>query len=967
MTAQLGDESGKSHQFESSDPALWSFLLSDARASATRALDPSVVTESDADGLALMSKSSTKWYEDMARSAAEVEVVVTPGIVTLALISCIDGWEVGGEAIAYLWSELPEFSGVHDVLVSAHRLVHTLALADDEANDRNAIADAATDLASALRQASRYDVAIAAAISAANIGTDPSRRIAASEHAREAAIAIDRRDYAGHALALRAKALTDLAREDPTMRPMAFDAILTALRHASEGSTVPASASEIWRAIKSSEDMKSLQPLWLLAFSELKHDDPDVLASMLRARRLLAPTWDLKSHELVSLASDIRNFYVDVENQRLRLEPVERGEYVEASWRTWSFDDPSYRHAIPHGSSITREKDLDRILLVMNHELTHVFSMMSGIGLAMTALRAALLNTEVTLWTFSASATYVDLPRIGVAPLAKGDVTALSEAEQALETSRKIQILQAVWNPWFEGVAAFGELAGDPTSEDIASNIGDVLANLVDVPPPEDANDLEHLLLERRTEWENRYAAAQRGEGADRLQAYLDRFHGKFLAGYVAVRMVVAAWRSKLEVPLNGSAATRLLLHLIRFGSFDAVPPLSLPSTEFAASARQSMTDWVARMADITADELRTLAVAKDSYTWKHGLLVKTSGSVKESEELVGTRFRQFVLEAAAALVGENADPSRVTTASEFCRAIMSSAANALTLAEPPEEIATQLLNAMQAVMGMVPLGQVTAPFWLNRPTGSFICMIRTTEHNVADDGPSYDVLSTPLTETEFQELEAAEARSMLPRMTVTRLADVVQANEAWGQRGHGRNVVAFQYGDWLKVQLRGPMFGASSSNEMSNAVRARLSPPMLVQTETKFIASGVAGALRTIGWIDGADRWYVGTEPVPVEAWAAHVKRLAQEVAKEDDTTVEVEAGRELLRRLGLSPELIDDLVTRGIRALADERNTVQSIASFAHNTGFSPVATGQAAEASVPPLFEHGRHGWDIIAARR
>jgi hypothetical protein len=716
-----GDESGASFSFEHDDPQYWPFLLGDARATAERALDPRLVTDADADGLEHMSQAKTNWYKNMTISAAECGIDVTPGIVTYALIGCLLKWDGNGETLMFLWDYLPEIKlepREAAVLVGAHRLLHSLALADNVPQSRAAIATAATDLAIAFQQSSRYEDAIAAALLAANIAQDANGRLAASELLKESAVAAGKQDVLGLALAFRARALVELASGDGTLRHAAFDAVFDALRYAPSGDAEAPAGSELWRALQVSDDLTPFRPLFKLAFVEPPTDDPGKAVSFERAARLLRPAWDFDATQLSSLASDINTLYVDVENKRGQIEPPGQEEVVEAKWATWSFDNPAYRRAIPHGTSIKREKHLDQILLVISHELAHIFSMNSGIGVAVIALRAAAFGREEVLWTFLTSEEYATAPVVGVAPLIEGDLLALAEAEQALEISRKLQILQGVWNPWFEGVAAFNELAADPTAEGTGSSIGDVLANIVDQSLPQNDPDLERTVLGRRTELELRYADAQRGEGHDRLRAYLDEFHAKYLPGYLAVRMVVAAWRSQLEKPLSGSEAARILLHLIRFGSLDAVPPLNMPSSEFAAAARRQMVDWVAQTAAISAEDLLTcLARSTDPFVWDHGRLVTLSVSMEESSTRMHERYQQFVLEATASLVGANAAVDRVANANESCREMMASAAAALTSSKPNLGLADDLFYELQDFLGLLPLGQVSAPFWLNRPT----------------------------------------------------------------------------------------------------------------------------------------------------------------------------------------------------------------------------------------------------------
>jgi hypothetical protein len=249
------------------------------------------------------------------------------------------------------------------------------------------------------------------------------------------------------------------------------------------------------------------------------------------------------------------------------------------------------------------------------------------------------------------------------------------------------------------------------------------------------------------------------------------------------------------------------------------------------------------------------------------------------------------------------------------------------------------------------------------------VCLIRTTEHNATNDGPSYDLLVTQLFASEFEQLEAEMALRNASRMTVTRLADLVMAHEEWPHRGHGRNLLAFQCGNWLYVQQRGMLFGAETPDKLIEDVRTRLNPSVLLQAETRFIATGVPGAQRTLKWIDAVKEWKAGRRSLPIEEWAHHVRLLADDVATHDLSTIETSAGSELLVRLLGSSELAASLIASGIRGAADAQHSVRSTVALVHQTAFSPAQHPTNMEpqyVSTHPLFEKGQHGWDVIAAR-
>jgi hypothetical protein len=113
-----------------------------------------------------------------------------------------------------------------------------------------------------------------------------------------------------------------------------------------------------------------------------------------------------------------------------------------------------------------------------------------------------------------------------------------------------MHILQRVWTPWLEGVAAFLELASDPSEGDVSSLIGEVLANLVDAYVSEAGSGINvEALMKSRAETERLYTDLLATSARPRLRHYLGTRWWKYGPGYLAVRAVVDALRHARRGP----------------------------------------------------------------------------------------------------------------------------------------------------------------------------------------------------------------------------------------------------------------------------------------------------------------------------------------------------------------------------------------------------------------------------------
>src|SRR5581483_7526038 len=181
------------------------------------------------------------------------------------------------------------------------------------------------------------------------------------------------------------------------------------------------------------------------------------------------------------------------------------------------------------------------------------------------------------------------------------------------------------------------------------------------------------------------YAEAIASRSAHRLRTYLVRNPRKYLAGYLAVRSLVAAWRSTLGEPLSGNQAFRILLHMTRFSDFEAIPDLGLPLKEFQQAAITKHLEWVQTMTAASAEDLRKIlgpyeSGSKDklAFRWVKGKLEEAAHDAATDER--GRHKLEALLEQClSSLVGTRAPLDRVKGASQTCYAVLAAAAKSLT------------------------------------------------------------------------------------------------------------------------------------------------------------------------------------------------------------------------------------------------------------------------------------------------
>lgn len=741
---------------------------------------------------------------------------------------------------------------------------------------------------------------------ASNFAVSASERATACTIGARAAARAEMRDLmALHLAYLVAAKVQEAANcpEDAALRVRAVVAMHTALRHVRELEDYRPAALAALRGAAQELGEPLVQVLLDVAAGPppaVDGSDTDAALTRSAAWHYTLPTWDLElEREVSQVLSRIAALTPEVEN--LAFVPkakLPRETQLEARWTTATFDHPSYRQAIPHGRTLYREGEIATILFEIVHEVSHLVCLLGGVGAAMTALRAAAVQLEATLWAHVPTERHHESQQSLIAPLEDSTMLALAQAEQALEPVRCTHLLQGVWGPWLEGVAVFNELGSDPNEGDMSSLVGDVIANLVDVGIPPNLAEQEAIsqLAHSRKETDALFAHVLRTWGLWRLRFYLGNHWHKYGPGYLAVRAVVASWRKTLDRPLTGTEAARVLLHVTRYGALDAIPDLGIGSHRFKRTALERMTRWVLDIARMSRDDLEYALMPGVQWGWRNGQLLRETefeaGHVVNSAD----RFVDLARQAWSVHRGDRSDPARVGQLSPHLVDLISAAAQALTYATHRDDLSLTVGYHLDAQARSLPIGTVQAPFWLNRRTGRFSVAVRTTDVDKDHGRPGYDLVGLSLTPEEFDSLRQEMRLRPDERMRVTRLADLTPA-EFGGDRIAGRNVVAYSFGDWLHVRNAGLYWSLPQVPEdLFDEVKERLSPQPGHVLEIE-VCEGRKAAARTVEWIDRATAWHEDGEALPIAAWVQRVRDLAIRVRdRDDDVDLERLAGAELL-----------------------------------------------------------------------
>jgi hypothetical protein len=974
----------------------------------------SVSSEDDTAIAALLEPGRVTAGESFISQAVKSGVALTPGFwaryfqVTLAI------WDEGGSRHALSLPELREIYSQSDdrsnfedeLLDAAADALQILASAHDDDTDKD-LGNQLYALARAAERVGDPDSAYNLAAFGLQLGPPPGPQAKIiAEYALSLAVAADRPHQIAVCSGEIAASVAAIADESAESRLATFTACETAIERLARAPNDIAKlvAIRLLDVLRPRPWLLSLgAPLATIAGdAESRRGLTEILGRERWPERVSVGT-------LKAWATGIRAWFhamlweIEIEKDRLALEPAPKRDAAQADWVSWTVRHPSYARAVPHYRSFLRERDFDRNLLVLTHETTHVLSFVGFVGSALTALRVAALDNELTIWSVTPGVTeegiQAQVGEHGVAPLANGNAASLFRAEVGVELALKAQALQDTWTPWFEGLAVFSEIAADPALD--ATGIGpvtEVLRNLVDFEPeaaPEgifdDVNGVPRQYQAFAAEFEERCSRAIAVAGPNRLFSYLtDLDQPYYLAGYLAVRMVVASWRATTGRALHGAEVLTLLLHATRFGTREAIPDLSLQSDVFATDAVRRMAKWASDLAALPAEMIEDFLAAPSqsdaggrAYVWRGPALVPVDSADPSLVAEQRAHLLQLVKDAQATLTAP-ADAERVGDAPPLCKSLVVSCGetaaryNATPAGEANIAKNAELAQHYVNLGSLLPIGRASGKFWLNNDKAAgnsfLMTLLRTAEARAETGEPSLNGFGFPIDPDRSEELAEGYRVTGVPRMQITRLIDLGRFIAA---EPGGLHFFAFGYeGGWLWLrgsnQATDKMMKADPERLkwLAGLVQHRLWPSPGMRAEVEVIAQGHAGAARTRDWITANTQWRVEQTNVPVEPWARLVHdRAERALAADVRSQAQREASRQLLDALFRNPILAGKIVSQGLQGLtknlASER---YELAKALLRTALKPALDewlethAAALERGGLPIFSKSVLGWDV-----
>jgi hypothetical protein len=355
------------------------------------------------------------------------------------------------------------------------------------------------------------------------------------------------------------------------------------------------------------------------------------------------------------------------------------------------------------------------------------------------------------------------------------------------------------------------------------------------------------------------------------------------------------------------------------------------------------MLTWAVSVAAMTKDDLEYARVAGRDWGWRDGRVIRAEELAEPGAQPTIADLRYLCRQAWSVLRGQRADTARVAgTVDES--ALMQVVAEALANATLREDVADSIARVIDDKVRILPVGTTRAPFWINESTKHLVLTLRTTEVDKDTGRPGYNSFSVPLSPEEMQGLDTELRREPERRIRVTRIVDLTPV-AAGPDRHPGRQFLALQFGEWLIVRNAGLFMSLSTiPDDLPDEARARLAPTA-IQLHEAEICEGIAGADRTIRWIDRVVEWTIGDDVVPAENWAAHVRKLAVHVRdRDDEVAIERDAGEALLALVWGSDAR--PIATDGLRSVTDgdSRRTSGLIAHLV-STAREPASDGWVA----------------------
>jgi hypothetical protein len=683
----------------------------------------------------------------------------------------------------------------------------------------------------------------------------------------------------------------------------------------------------------------------------------------------------------------------EVDSSRMELETPPDTEIAVADWTDWTIRHPAYRRAVPQNQSFLREADFDKQLMVLVHETTHILSFLGPVGIALSALRVALCENELTLWSNvvqSGEEIEARMPVEGIASPSPGDAIALLRVERRLEFVEKARVLQDVWLSWMEGLALLAESAADPKLDPTGiSPVLESLRGLVDLFVNAETEGEARLKIEKlHADFEDKCHAAMENIGAIRLSAHLRHLNGApYFQGYLAVRSVVQTWERTLGRPLLGTEAFALALHATRHGTMSALPDLSLSLDRFLDSALNGHIHWIRAVAACPKEDLEQFLApaaaneSRDSYLWSEGRLLRSTASRDETMKIEIALRSRLLEEALGSSIEEQfaADSERGNgDRSEWAARTM--AAVLRNGAKPNrEKLGLDYLGMLDQILTagtLMPIGSASARFNLALPTketGTYLAFyVRTTEKLERTGQPSGNGMAFKIDEKSGMDLQAEYRKRLSPRLQITRCVDTGGLVHD-GIRG-GNHLLVFSYGDWLLVRGASPPIQAMLEEDpgryeaITDFVRFRVCPTPMQLAERALIAPGHLAISQTAKWLDTSQVWEMADQPVNVDAWVKRVTTRCKELQSTDRRVRQFSFAESLLAGIWSDPAAAA-IVARGFDSLTERAPALRKpLLAWLYESGkrapnvACSLEVDSTAENIMTSFATHGPAGWAV-----
>jgi len=619
------------------------------------------------------------------------------------------------------------------------------------------------------------------------------------------------------------------------------------------------------------------------------------------------------------------------------LDRTNRTEWAHVDWNTLAVVHPGLERAVPIGTAAWVSKQSDNLRLTLRHEITHAFCARGNLLMVLSALRLEALRMEIQMLTEGAS-TYEEvasqMAQGRPAELEPGDLKLLTLGERQLECFRKSQILVSAWRPWLEGVAVHAELSRPTDDEASYDPAFSVLLNIDD----SDVSSWQRA--------EQLYANAVDRLGATKLLNYMRNPADPYLLGYLAVRAVISSWRRRMP-ELSGEEASRVLVHLTRFGMDEAIPSLELSLPRFEAETVSRRISWFRTIASISEEDLRSTITryatpGSRPFYWVNGKI----SDIFESDGL--DRYRQ------AETWDDIVEHPEAESLRETLRATAARQLGSIALGE--------IVDSILQPTSVCVLARAKSRFMIPH-TDRLVISIQARMPRMGLEA-SHSLSSEVLDADSIIQLRHEIERIGEPRIDVSRVADL-HSNDEVGLRGFGSNYLVLRYGAWSHVERTGAAGGGEVGQGFIDDLEWQRHAPPALQFERTVVAPVAKCVSRTADWLDSTDRWHTQGHPVDANGWAERVRTLVTLISNPADTVNEFWSG---FTATLLGVDVTDELSRNGLDALSQgglKYDFICALLRSGHRAGDDSWLDIHVNElGALIPLVANRSGRWDVRA---